>query len=172
MNRNRRRQQWEISLNQYQCQTSPHNFLCFAVQFSTSCYYIKFSNLLQSGPGSSVGIVTGYGLDGPGIESQLGARFSTPIQTGPGAHPASCTMGTGSFPGVNSSQGVTLTPHPLLVPLWAVRPVQNLSASTRVHFTLLFFTLLQMRLFFYNLIYWHQVVLIKFVCNSLSLKFQ
>jgi len=44
------------------------------------------------------------------------ARFSAPVQTGPGAHPASCTMGTGSFPGVKSGQGVTLTPHPLLVP--------------------------------------------------------
>jgi hypothetical protein len=31
-----------------------------------------------SGPGSIVGIVTGYGLDGLGIESQLGARFSIP----------------------------------------------------------------------------------------------
>jgi len=30
----------------------------------------------------------------------VGARFSVPVQTGPGAHPASCTMGTGSFPGV------------------------------------------------------------------------
>ena len=29
------------------------------------------------------------------------ARFSATVQTGPGAHPASCTMGTGSFPGVN-----------------------------------------------------------------------
>jgi len=28
------------------------------------------------------------------------ARFSTPIQTGPGAHPAACAMGTGAFPGV------------------------------------------------------------------------
>jgi hypothetical protein len=28
---------------------------------------------------------------------------------------ASCTMGTGSFPGVRCCQGVTLTPHPLLV---------------------------------------------------------
>ena len=76
----------------------------------------------------------------------MGARFSAPVQTGPGAHPASCTMGTGSFPGVKSGWGVTLTPHPLLVswsrksraipllPLWAVRPVQNLSACTRVHF--------------------------------------
>ena len=42
----------------------------------------------------------------------LGARFSAPVQTGPGAHPASCTMGKGSFPGLKSGQGVTLTPHP------------------------------------------------------------
>ena len=46
----------------------------------------------------------------------VGARFSAPVQTGPGAHPASCTMGTRSFRGVKSGRGVTLTPHPLLVP--------------------------------------------------------
>jgi len=46
----------------------------------------------------------------------VGVRFSAPVQTGPGAYPASCTMGTGSFLGVKSSRGVTLTPHPLLVP--------------------------------------------------------
>jgi hypothetical protein len=86
---------------------------------------------------SVVGIATGYGLDGPEIESRWGARFSAPVQTGPGAHPASCTMGTGSFPGVKSGWDVTLTPHPLLVPwsrksraipllpLRAVRPVQT-----------------------------------------------
>jgi hypothetical protein len=68
------------------------------------------------GPGSVDGIATGYGLVGPGIESRWGARFSAPVQTGPGAHPASCTMGTGSFPGVKSSRHVTLTPHPLLMP--------------------------------------------------------
>ena len=28
----------------------------------------------------------------------VGAKFSATVQTGPGAHPASCTMGTGSFP--------------------------------------------------------------------------
>jgi len=56
-------------------------------------------------------------------------------------------MGSGSFLGVNCGLVVTLTPHPLLVPwsrksraipllpLWAVRPVQSLSACTRVHFT-------------------------------------
>jgi hypothetical protein len=30
----------------------------------------------------------------------VGARFFAHVQTGPGAHPASCTMGTGYFPGV------------------------------------------------------------------------
>jgi hypothetical protein len=95
---------------------------------------------------SIVGIATSYGLDGPGIKSRWGARFSAPVQTGPGAQPASCTMGTGSFLGVKSSRGVTLTPHPLLVPwswkgraipllpLWAVQPVQSLSACTNMHF--------------------------------------
>jgi len=32
----------------------------------------------ECGPGSSVGIATDYGLDGPGIESRWAARFSTP----------------------------------------------------------------------------------------------
>jgi hypothetical protein len=45
-------------------------------------------------PGSVVGIMTGHGLDGPGIESRWGRDFPHP-----GAHPASCTSGTGSFPG-------------------------------------------------------------------------
>jgi hypothetical protein len=72
----------------------------------------------------------------------VGARFSAPVQTVPGAHPASCTMDTGSFPGVKSGRCVTLIPHPLLVPwsrkgraiplfpLCAVRSVQSLSACT------------------------------------------
>jgi hypothetical protein len=80
----------------------------------------------------------------------VAAIFSAPVQTGPGAHSASCTMGTRSFPGVNSGRGVTLTAHPLLVTwsrkiraipvhsLRAVRPEQYLSACTRVHFTSLF----------------------------------
>jgi len=107
-----------------------------------------FGHVFISGPVSSVGIATGYGLDGPGIESWRGRDFPS-VQTGPGAHPASCTMGIGSFPGVKTCRGVKLTPHPLLVPwwrksraipllsLWAVRPVQSLSACTRVQFTYL-----------------------------------
>ncbi len=38
--------------------------------------------------------------------------FSTPVQTGPVALPASCTMGTGSFPGVKRpGRGVDHPPH-------------------------------------------------------------
>ena len=65
---------------------------------------------------SSVGIATNCVPDGPGIESQWGARFFAPVQTGPGAHPASYTMGTGSFPGVKCGRGVALTTHTHLVP--------------------------------------------------------
>ena len=43
-----------------------------------------------SGRDSSVGIATRYGLDGARIESRPNC---------PGTHPASYTMGTGSFPG-------------------------------------------------------------------------
>jgi hypothetical protein len=75
----------------------------------------------------------------------VGTRCSAPVQTGPGAHPAPCTMGTGSFPWVKSVRGVTLTPHLLLwprsrkiraiplLPFWAILPVQSLSVCTRVH---------------------------------------
>jgi hypothetical protein len=78
------------------------------------------------GRDSSVGIATGYGLDGPGIESRWGARFFAHVQTGPGAHPASWGQ---------SGRGVVLTTHPLLAPrsrksraiplsaLWAFGPV-------------------------------------------------
>ena len=45
----------------------------------------------------------------------VGARFSVLVQTGPGAHPASYTTGTGSFPGVKRPGcGVNHPPH--LVP--------------------------------------------------------
>ena len=58
----------------------------------------------QRGRDRLVGITTRYGLDGGlGIESQW-RRFSAPVQTGPATRSASYTMGTGSFPGVNSPE--------------------------------------------------------------------
>jgi hypothetical protein len=62
-----------------------------------------------------VGIATGYGLDGPGIESRWEVRFFAHVHIDPGAHPASCTMGTGSFPGVKRP-GRGADHPPLLVP--------------------------------------------------------
>ena len=108
------------------------------------------ASVLTCGPGSVVGIATGYGLDDPGIESRWGRDFPhlsklalrptrPPVQWAPGLSP-----------GVKSGRGVTLTSHPHLVPwswksraipllpLWEVRAVQSLSACTRVHFTLLY----------------------------------
>ena len=46
---------------------------------------------------SVVGIASRYELCGPGIEKPVQARFSAPVQTDHGVHPASCTMGTGSI---------------------------------------------------------------------------
>ena len=42
----------------------------------------------------------------------VGTRFSAPVQTGPGAHPVSCTMGTGSLPGGKERPGRDADPSP------------------------------------------------------------
>jgi hypothetical protein len=47
---------------------------------------------------SLVGTATGYLLDGPEIQTPVGATFTATVHTGPGAHPGSYTMGTGSLP--------------------------------------------------------------------------
>jgi len=62
------------------------------------------------GRDSSVGIGTGRS----GVRTPVGVRFSAPVQTGPGAHPACYAMGNGSLsPGWGrSGRGVTTT-HPI-----------------------------------------------------------
>ena len=67
---------------------------------------------------------------------QLRARFSAPVKTGPGAHPASYTMGTGSFPGVKSDQGVELTTHPH--PSTRLKKEQRYTATSSLGFRGLF----------------------------------
>ena len=60
---------------------------------------------------SSIEQLSRYGLDSPWSESQWGREFSAPVHIGPGAHPASCQVGTGLFPGVKRpGRGVI---HPL-----------------------------------------------------------
>jgi len=64
------------------------------------------------GRDSAVGIATGYGLNGPGVESRVGVRFSAAVQTGPGSHPASCIVGTGSFEGREAAGAWRWPPTP------------------------------------------------------------
>ena len=61
---------------------------------------------------SSVGIATRYRLDLSEDRVPVEARFHAPVQTGPGAHPASCTVGTGSFRGVKRPGLGVYHPHP------------------------------------------------------------
>jgi len=66
----------------------------------------------MSGPGSSVGIATGYGLDGTGIESRWGARFSVPVQTGPWGPPSLLYNAYRVFPGGKERLGRDADPSP------------------------------------------------------------
>ena len=134
-------------------------------------------------PGSSVGIGTGYGLDGPGIESRWGRDFphlfrpamgptQPPVQWVPGLSggkerkghdaepsPPSTAVGQervelylyslyGPYGLYRASVPVEVCTLPYsraipLLPLWAVRSVQSLSACRSVHFT---FTFIQLSL--------------------------
>jgi hypothetical protein len=57
--------------------------------------------LFSGGPGSSVGIATGYGLDGPGIEKKIpvGARFFRTRPDRPWGSPSLLYNGYRVFPG-------------------------------------------------------------------------
>ena len=85
--------------------------------------------------GTSIGF-TGYGLDGPGIESRWGEIFRT-CPGRPWGPPSLLYSGYQVFPGGKERPGRDADPSPLLVPrsrksraipllpLWAVLPVQS-----------------------------------------------
>jgi len=58
-----------------------------ALIMSIPQHHLLCSLHIKCGPGRSVGTATGYGMES-GDRIPVGARFSTPVQTGPGAHPA------------------------------------------------------------------------------------
>ena len=78
----------------------------------SQCHF--FRGFLQTvRPDSVVGIATGYGLDGPGIESRWGgAIFSVPVQTGPRALPSLLYNGYRVFPGGKERPGREADPSP------------------------------------------------------------
>ena len=96
-------------------------------------------------------ITTCYGLDGPGIESRWGEIFRT-CPDRPWGPPSLLYNGYRVVPGGKERPGRDADPSPplvpwsrksraiLLLPLWAVRPLQSLSVCTRVHFTFTFKT--------------------------------
>jgi hypothetical protein len=115
-------------------------FLAIFFNVNWYCMATKILSIKKKG-------MTGYGLDGLRIESWWGRDFPHLSIPAPGPNQPPVQWVQGLSRGVKSGRGVTLIPHHLpvpwswkgrdipLLPLWAVRPVQSLSACTRVHFT-------------------------------------
>jgi len=109
--------------------------LIYSAYYSSSCRR-----------GSAVTIAIGYRLDGTGIESRWGRDFlhlsspglgptHPPVQWVPGLSRGTERPERDADPSrllVTWSRKSRAVP---LLPPWAVRPVQSLSACTRVHFT-------------------------------------
>jgi len=76
--------------------TGPTNIINFLTA-KANIKYFKIQLVFQTNSGDRI---------------PVGARFSAPVQTGRGSHPASYTMGTVSFQTVKRA-GVALTTHPI-----------------------------------------------------------
>jgi len=86
------------------------NFACYLTPRQVRT--ILRSYKINRGSDSSVGIATGYELDGPVIESRWGARLSAPVQTGPEAPPSLLYNGYRVFPGGKERPGHDADPSP------------------------------------------------------------
>ena len=94
----------EVRIEPCEFSPYPHTFL------TSFEYYL--SPMFKIGRGSSVSIATGYGLDGPGIESRWRRDFphlSRPA-LGPTQPPVQWVPALSR--GAKSGRGVTLTPSP------------------------------------------------------------
>jgi hypothetical protein len=87
-------------------------------KFHVASFEIYLLQVRNGEPGSSVSIMSGYGLDDQAIEVQSSAEVrgfscSLCVQTGSGAHPDSYTIGTeGPFPGGKARPGRDADPSP------------------------------------------------------------
>jgi hypothetical protein len=87
-------------------------------KFHVASFEIYLLQVRNGEPGSSVTLVSDYGLDDRTIEFRSPAEArdfscSLCVQTGSGAHPDSCTIGTESpFPGGKARPGRDADPSP------------------------------------------------------------
>jgi hypothetical protein len=109
-------------------------------------FILKFISFVDiRGAYSSVSIWTGYGPDGPGIASRWGDEIFRTCPDRPWGPPSLLYNGYWVFSGGKERPGrdadaslpssaVVMKSRVIpLLPLWAVRPVQSLSACTRGH---------------------------------------
>jgi hypothetical protein len=87
-------------VEKYKHQNTFANFTKHETEYYDPRTNVIVGDGIGGGGGSCVAVTamtTGWTVRGsnPG-----GGEFFAHVQTGPGAHPASCAMGTGSFPGV------------------------------------------------------------------------
>ena len=75
--------------------------------------YLRYSATRNlPGTGSSVGIATGYGLDGPGIESRWGGEIFRPCSDRPWGPPSLLYSGYRVFPEGKERPGRDADPSP------------------------------------------------------------
>ena len=84
--------------------------VCWAIPVLTTGSRVTLRTSTSS---FAVGIATDYGMEGPGSNHGEDEIFFCPSRPVLGAHPASCTMGTGSFPGVEAAGAWGWHPTPL-----------------------------------------------------------
>jgi len=135
---------WFLILQVYNIYFSAPQIFTPGGSSSYSGKRIKFNSLKptllsNSGKGSSVGIATGYELDGPRIECRWGEIFRTcPDRLwGP---PSLMYNGYRVFPGDKERPGRDADPSPASSAVikksrWAVQPARSLNTCTRVHLT-------------------------------------
>jgi hypothetical protein len=78
------------------------HYICVHLQLSLSVHFIISHHLYSfSVPRYISRCSDSLRSERSGDRIPVEVRISAPVQSSPGAHPASCTMGTGSFPGAN-----------------------------------------------------------------------